>query len=288
MNKDKSLLVSIVIPTIGRAVELRRAVKSLLAQTYLNYEIIIVNDGTACLESFLEMSPRIRLFKNERLPGGNGARNMGVFKAKGDVIFFLDDDDEFTNDRLEKVVDYFVMRPHVDGVITSYYYKHRNRTVCMVPTSDLTLDSFLEGRVQFGASSNIVLRRRCFEQAGLWKEEGLRRHQDLEFMSRVLNSCMVERIDVPLLIVHGHNGCTPLSQIEEIKFNYINEIERNFGCERIPKIFYYKNYIELSKFFGSDRDIRKAKEYLIKANSYRNIKIQDVVKVLFRIVFKRL
>ena len=96
-------LVSIIIPTYNRAHFIGETLDSLLAQTYQNWECIVVDDGSTdttpeIMEEYISKDTRFKycLRPSEHLPGGNGARNYGLNKAKGDYIIFFDSDDLMT------------------------------------------------------------------------------------------------------------------------------------------------------------------------------------------------
>jgi glycosyltransferase involved in cell wall biosynthesis len=97
--------ISVVIPTRGRPELAERAVRSVFAQSFEDYEIVVVIDGPD-----RETGEALRQFRDERLHvvhlaenvGGSEARNIGVRFARGEWIAFLDDDDEWFQDKLEK------------------------------------------------------------------------------------------------------------------------------------------------------------------------------------------
>ena len=104
-------LVSIVIPTHKREVEcLKTAIDSVLNQTYKNVEIIVVDDSPATYEKRPEVKAyvegiehnKVIYLQNEKNLGGSLTRNRGIDAATGDYIAFLDDDDEYTLDKIEK------------------------------------------------------------------------------------------------------------------------------------------------------------------------------------------
>jgi len=105
-------LISIIIPTYNRAHLLPRAIKSVINQTYSNFELIIVNDGSTdntpeVVKSFKD--PRIIYLTYEKGPKGpNFARNTGLNVAKGELITFMCDDDELTSDALKSIADTFI------------------------------------------------------------------------------------------------------------------------------------------------------------------------------------
>lgn len=118
MIKRKSEKVSIIIPTFSRNDTLDRAIKSALGQTYQNIEIIIVDDNppnseyrksTEHLMEKYSVNPKVRYCKNESNLGGAGARNNGIMVAVGDYIAFLDDDDEYYPQNIEKKLNTFLI-----------------------------------------------------------------------------------------------------------------------------------------------------------------------------------
>ena len=117
MNQKEMPLVSVVIPTYSRNDTLCTAIDSVLAQSYQNFEIIIVDDNPADSEwrkSTEELvakyadNPRVRYLKNKVNLGGAGARNEGIKAAKGEYIAFLDDDDMYFEKKIEKQIDCFL------------------------------------------------------------------------------------------------------------------------------------------------------------------------------------
>lgn len=102
---DDGPKVSIYISTFNRLEKLKRAIDSVFAQDYLNWELLICDDastdGTFEFSSELELrDDRVRYFRNESNKGACETRNLGIFNAKGKFITGLDDDDEFTPNRL--------------------------------------------------------------------------------------------------------------------------------------------------------------------------------------------
>lgn len=100
-------LVSIIIPTYNRAHLIGETLDSILAQTYQNWECVIVDDGSSdntenVIEAYCDGDNRFRYYPRpaEHIPGGNGARNFGLKKAGGDYIVFFDSDDLMTPNHL--------------------------------------------------------------------------------------------------------------------------------------------------------------------------------------------
>lgn len=115
MNCD--ILVSIVIPTYSRNTTLTRAIDSALMQTHENIEIIVVDDNpsesewrisTQQLMMKYKENPKICYIQNAKNMGGSGARNEGIKAARGEYIAFLDDDDEYMPEKVEKQLQCFM------------------------------------------------------------------------------------------------------------------------------------------------------------------------------------
>ena len=104
---SKNPLVSIIIPTYNRAHLIKETLDSVLTQTYTNWECIIVDDGNSdnteeVINSYIAKDQRFKYCHrpSEHLPGGNGARNFGFKKSKGDLIQWFDDDDVMHKNKL--------------------------------------------------------------------------------------------------------------------------------------------------------------------------------------------
>lgn len=124
-------LVTVYIPTYNRLELLKRAVKSVQDQTYQNLEVIIVDDcstdGTQeYLIQLVAEDQRVRYFFKEKNSGACVSRNIAIENAKGEFITGLDDDDYFSNDRIEK----FIKSWSEDFVFiySSYIVKRKKKT----------------------------------------------------------------------------------------------------------------------------------------------------------------
>lgn len=127
MGVDRSPLFTVVISTYNREDMLPRAISSVLNQTLGDFELLIVDngstDGTGAVVGALK-DPRIRYVKNpEPTSSCDGPRNMGIEMARGRYVAFLDDDDIWYPERLEKVKKGFDDNP---GVLAVCHYENRN------------------------------------------------------------------------------------------------------------------------------------------------------------------
>lgn len=113
---------SVVIPLYNKEPHIKRTIDSVLAQTYQNFEIIVVNDGSTDNGPDIVLSysdPRIRLF-NQVNQGVSVARNNGIASSRFDFIAFLDADDEWLPEYLEKIYDMMQNFPGCGAYATAY------------------------------------------------------------------------------------------------------------------------------------------------------------------------
>lgn len=166
-------LVSVIIPTFNRLKVLDRAIKSVLSQTYSDFELVIVDDGSTdstgeLLQKYID-HPKIRTFRTEN-QGVSAARNLGLQMAQGKWIGFLDSDDEWLSDKLEKQMSYLEAHPETKvvhgeeiwirkGVRVNPMKKHQKkggdlfsdatRFCCMSPSTIMIRKDFIEERGSF-------------------------------------------------------------------------------------------------------------------------------------------
>jgi glycosyltransferase involved in cell wall biosynthesis len=114
--------ISVVVPAHNEENAIAKAINSVLSSTYKNYEIIVVNDGSAdgtqqIVQDFIKKHPqRIRLLNYDEGHSPAFARNRGAEAAKGDVLFFLDADDWVTQRTLESIIKAFGTHKEVDFI----------------------------------------------------------------------------------------------------------------------------------------------------------------------------
>lgn len=112
------MLVSIILCTYNRATLLRRAINSALYQSFPDWELVVVDDGSTdstrkLIAEYMKKEERISYFFQPNA-GLASARNTGMQRAKGDLLCFLDSDDEFAPEHLERRVKYLEKYPTID------------------------------------------------------------------------------------------------------------------------------------------------------------------------------
>jgi len=126
-------LVSIIIPAHNRELYLEKAVRSVLEQTLADLEVIIVNDASTdntgpIAEQLAQEDTRVRVIHHQENKLRSGAINTGLDTAQGRYICFLDSDDYYLNNKLERQVSFLESHPENDGIYGDYEILLENAT----------------------------------------------------------------------------------------------------------------------------------------------------------------
>jgi len=200
-------LVSIIIPAYNAEKYITDTINSVIAQTYKNWEIIIVNDGsTDNTEKVIRQGftdERIKYYYQKNA-GVSFARNFGMTKSEGEFIAFLDADDGWEPTNLEKKVSVFNGRRDVDWVFSDMYNADDNLKktgIAPIGTDDDILRKILlwQGEVVPGPCSNIIIRRKCYTE-GICFDENLSTAADQDLCIQLAFKYKGKRIAEPLFI----------------------------------------------------------------------------------------
>ncbi len=199
--------VSVIIPTHNRQPLLMRAIRSVLEQTYKDLECIVVDDASTdatpqAIQSIAD--ERLVYLRHERNRGASGARNTGIRVARGSLIAFLDDDDEWLPTKLAKQVPLLTELPEEYGMVYCWMnYLDDNGRIIQECHPTYKGDVFTSVLVKQGIAGcpTLLAKRRVVEEVGGF-DESLPRGNDGDFIRRV---CRVYRVDViPEVLVQVH------------------------------------------------------------------------------------
>lgn len=127
---DDPKKVSVIIPTYNRESTLGRAIDSVLNQTYRNFEVIVVDDGSTDNTSRVVEKYKNRIRYYSKLHGGvSAARNLGLEKSEGTWVSFLDSDDYWLPKKLEKQMEYLQKNPDIMIAQTDEYWIRNGKLV---------------------------------------------------------------------------------------------------------------------------------------------------------------
>ncbi|UKM63646.1 glycosyltransferase family 2 protein [Flavobacteriaceae bacterium GSB9] len=197
-------LVSIIIPTYNRAQLIGETLDSVLAQTYQNWECIVVDDGSTdntveVLKAYIDNDSRFQYHRrtDEHLPGGNGARNYGFKLSKGDYIQWFDSDDVMTSDCLEKKLKMF--DDNCQFVISegAYLFENGNTKNFGVKVNSNLYKDYVTWKTSIFTPS-ILFKKSFIEASKVFFNELLHKGQETEFLATLF----YENQDAKFKILH--------------------------------------------------------------------------------------
>ena len=124
-------MISIILPTFNRSHLLTSTIKNVMAQTFLEYELIIINDNSSdntekIVEELQLKDQRIKYIRNDQNVGCAESRKIGYQQSNGELIVFLDDDDTWDQEKLMKQY-HLLKHTNYDMVISDYYIKQNEK-----------------------------------------------------------------------------------------------------------------------------------------------------------------
>lgn len=196
-----------MIPSRDRIELLKRAIESVVGQTYAFWEIVVVDDGSSqAIEPQLEPAAGVRIVRNEAPTGPAKARNQGAAQAKGQLIAFLDDDDMFLPNKIELSVECLSHHPGAIGihhVVAHTHFKWKGRSGRCEVTSDPLRRMLLQ---QPPHPSGLVVRSEVHDRIRF--DESFTAAADLDYCLRLaLDGPLVELDQV--LAEHGSEASSP-------------------------------------------------------------------------------
>ncbi len=199
----KKPLISVVIPTYNRAYILPKAIESVFNQTFRDLELIIVDDGSTDETPYLVAKyPLIYVRKPHR--GVSHARNVGVLKAKGEFIAFLDSDDVFVPEKLEKQIKFLEKKPSYKIVQTEEVWYKGEKRINPKKIHQKAEGWFFDRAIKLCvvSISTVLIKKEVFEEIGLF-DENFPVCEDYEFWLRVSLKMPVGLIKEYLVIKSG-------------------------------------------------------------------------------------
>lgn len=195
--------VSVIIPTYNRPDFLRTAVESVLEQTFDDFELFVVDDGSN-VDLELPEDPRCTLIHHEENKGVSAARNTGIRTSGAPLIATLDDDDHWYPEKLERQVEFFRNHPGEHAVQPQAIW-YRNGEKIEQKEKHEKPDGWILPRALercLVSGSGVMIRREVFEQVGLFDQE-LPGCEDYDLWLRLGLHYPVRLIDEPLVEKDG-------------------------------------------------------------------------------------
>ena len=192
MKKDAPL-VSIIIPTYNRAHLIGETLDSIIAQTYQNWECIVVDDGStdhtsAVMQAYCQKEPRIQYHHRpeKHLAGGNGARNYGFKLSKGEYIVWFDSDDLMTENHIEVKIKMILSSENDFCITRTKFFNHHNSTMDKFYQFDkysINLENYILQKNNWITMDIIINRKTAIN---LFFDENLKCGQEYNYFSKML------------------------------------------------------------------------------------------------------
>lgn len=267
-------MISAIITTFNRAHYLEKAIRSVFAQEYHDYELLILdNSSTDSTESVVRSfnDPRIRYIKHPPLDISQ-ARNLAVKEAKGDYISFLDDDDEWLPNKLKSELSLFDKLSN--NVVLVYggfvrvdsqgktLHTYKPKLQGMILKELLTLEDEFTG-----SASNPMIRKSVVIALGGF-DETVKTGEDWEFYLRLAEQHQVAFVPEPVVKIRHHYGARlgdRLKDYIDLEIKVMNRFKYIFDADKKLKSYYLQR---MGGKFLRLGDIKNGRAYFIDAIKY--------------------
>ncbi|MEN6474580.1 MAG: glycosyltransferase [Syntrophaceae bacterium] len=241
--------VSVIIPVFNAGTYLRLALESVLNQSYQDFEIIAVDDGSTddSREILASYGKRVTCISQAN-KGPSAARNTGIHHAKGAFIAFLDADDLWLPTKLEKQIRFLEENPSVDFVYTDFVMIDAGGTpirdvrLKTITDQQTLVNTMLVHNVMNGSNSSSVMKKDCFDRAGYF-DETMRGCEDRDMWIRIARTCKVQVLQEPLVHYRFHQSNAhkniPMMQQGQERFVQKNAVDAGWLTRRKAYAYIY-------------------------------------------------
>lgn len=265
--------VTVIIPAFNSGETIEKAVRSVLKQTFQDFEVIVVNDAsTDNTEEILKniKEERIRSIRHEVNQGTAAARNSGIAVARGKYIAFLGSDDEWLPGKLKKQMEVFRNAPAEVGIVYTDMWRFTGNekryfhSPKIMPEHKIIYERALDfGIIDIGDGTALI-RKEAFDRVGRY-DERLRRYVDLEIFIRLSKHYYFYHIPEPLVNYFDTEKCafanlkTLIAARKLILEKYYEDIKKD---NRVLA----KHYLGISAVLTMNGETEEGKSYFAKAS----------------------
>ena len=290
-------IVSVIVTTHNRLSFLEEAINSVVNQSFKNYEIIVVNDHKETdksVKNVLGVYGNIKLIENYSNPGANFSRNIGIKQSLGEYIAFLDDDDIWDKEYLEKQMAN-IYNNNLDLSYTGYVEYWDTNPPVEIPISATPVPNDLVNKMASGnfcpeTTSAVVVKKCALESVDGFDTE-LNSFQDWDLWFRLAKLYKFGCENEPLIKFRQHMGVRTsvdysrrISGLEQINSKWGHEITKDFKSKFLLGCYYsnakkfamfgylkecFKVLISKREFYCTKTGILMATEVLYKLMKYK-------------------
>lgn len=189
--------ISVIIPLYNKEESIKKTINSVINQTFSDFEIIVVNDGSTdnSVDRVMECYDDRIIIVHKTNGGVSSARNLGIKSAKTKLLFFLDGDDMIKPNCLESLYGLYLEYPEADLFCGNYsvIYPHcRIKDYCLGKNKYYIKDNFKDFWKQYYylRTGIVLIRRELFDVVGLFNEK-INVFEDYELFIRMMRSCKI-------------------------------------------------------------------------------------------------
>lgn len=266
----KNPRVSVIIPTFNRAHLIGKAIKSVLNQTYKDFEIIVVDDGSTdnteeIVKSFTDFKIHYICHKHNR--GASTARNTAIKASRGEYFAFLDSDDEWLPEKLDKQMKIFESESSEVGVVYTgdYYVDEKDKEIKKVhiPRKEGYIYEELLAGNYVGTPSALLVKKECFTKVGLFDED-LSGSEDYDMWFRIAKYYKFRYVKDLLVVCLIHNN--QITANSEVMIEGVKRIQKKYSKEFRKRPYSYSTrYFYLGNKFCHLGKMREGQKYFVKA-----------------------
>lgn len=272
-------LISVIIPTFNRVDVLSLSIHSVLRQTYRDTEVIVIDDGStdATLDLLASITDRTRYVRQEHL-GVSAARNLGISASSSKLIAFLDSDDEWREDKLEKQLELYDGSNDDFICHTDELWLKDGQVVNQKKIHKKQGGWFFERALErcLISPSSVLLSRSLLDKVGYF-DESLPAAEDYDLWLRITAFYPVTFVDQPLVIKHGGRRdqlSGTIRAIDRYRIEAILKILRNHKLPSDYRLAAVNKLVEkceiLAKGLVKRGKTEEAKRYYALARQYQN------------------
>lgn len=282
--------ISIIIPTYNRADLLNRTIQSVLNQTFKNFEVIVIDDGSTdntrkIVRGFIKKDERIKYIFQENSGGPAKPRSTGIKNSRGNYLAFLDSDDEWLPEKLEKQISVFKnSRDKKLGFVDCgvLVVNKNTETINEYRLSPLCRGNIFKKILEKNfilTPSSILLKRGVIKKTGDF-DENLKMSDDWDFWIRISKKYNFDFIDELLTKYYVHStNITKISSRDALMEELFYIVKKHGQDYKIYQpVFYRKVLKTAADFYCKKREIKLAKSYFLKAIKTNP---QDLKSVLY-------
>ena len=285
-NQNAKHTVSVIIPTYNRSMFISNSINSILKQTFQEFEIIVVDDSSTDNTKEIVIGfndNRIKYIQNKVNRGAAYSRNVGIEYSNGHYLAFLDDDDEWTNDKLELQIEKFSNSSKDIGLIYCGYIYVNDGIIIKkdIQKIDGNTHSFCLNQ-SLGSMSLALIRHDCIKKIGGF-DTSLPSCQDWDLWIRLSSEYEFDYVDKPLVIrnIHGNQITANVNlKIQGRKIllkKYIKDLQNN-------KKIYSSHLGRLGSLYSLNNNNNKAKKYFYNAIANNPYNMLNYIHLILSII----